>query len=474
MSLRILTQVNFSSSGNPEGDSGLYFISSLIHSILEKDEGFHFYVLIPSKHKDVWGKRLTHARITLLPIDIASRSHGGNFHFNPNQLFEIFKFREYEVDCLFINQPESTNAYLHFFNKLLFHKIPAVSYIHWFDTRDGRSKSNNQEPVLMSAINGMISSNIVGCNSEYGKKLILEQSEKWYNETCINQLKSKIKILPPGIDTKELDRNFIAIKKTRKKKIIINHRLLKYTGVRDLLTQTFPKLWEIRKDFEVIVTNPSNVRLPLKLTNVPWLTDGKFGREEYIRQLWSSDIVVCPHKSTHWSISTLEAIYTQCVPLMNSNSFFPELMTPVLERLDLDVNNHIKTNWFYSNNSLVSKICFLLDNIEKEKNILKDLSQYVKEIYDWNTISDEWIKVFHEVDSKTHIISETNPSYKKILNLIQRDGGISKQEILRELAWGPQSSTLSWTAFRQRLKNIAFDDSNNSEVFYQICENEIE
>lgn len=467
MAFRVLTQVNYSSGENPEGDSGLHFTSGLLNAIIRKDKTFHFYVLVPIKHLEIWKKFLQHQRITLLPIEIETRTHGGDFQFSPEQLFKVFKFRKFEVDCLFLNQPESGAAYLHLFNKLLFHKIPALSYVHWFDTRPVTSKIDIQKPSLLAAICGMLVSEIVGCNSEYGRQKILNQSSYWFNERSISELGNKIRVLPPGIDTHEFEKKRYKREFSDTKRIIVNHRLLNYTGVRNLLSDTFPKLWERRKDFKVIVTNPSKVRLPKSLTNAKWLIMGQFDRTEYIKQLSTSDLVICPHKSTHWSISTLEAIYAGCIPLMNSNTFFPELMNPILFNLNRQTANHIKLNWFYSNNHLIDKISLLLDNIERERGIIKKLRKHIKNQYSWENLSTLWIKTFYEADSNTHTISNTNPSFIKIKKMIEKNGSMSKSEILREFSWGPQSSTLSWTAFRKQLKLMSNDNSNNSEVIYK-------
>lgn len=467
MAYRILTQINFSAGENPEGDSGLYFISDLIKAILEIDETFHFYVLIPKKHKDLWETNLTHNRITLIPIDIVRRSHGGDFQFTPEQIMETFKFRSFEVDCLLLNQPELVIAYVNLFNKLLFHCIPAFSYVHWFDTRPVGSKINIEKPALLSALSGMISSDLVGCNSEFGKDRIIRESKRWFNDDNIDNLKSKIEIIPPGINTKEIDLYSRNGQYNNLTTIIINHRLLTYTGVRDLLTVTFPELWKIRRDFSVIVTNPSNVRLPLTIQQAPWLKIGNFSRDEYFTQLVKSDIVISPHKATHWSISTLEAMYSGCVPLMNHNSFFPELMSPIIENLESCQIDHIKRYWFFSNNEILKRICYLIDNIEYEKKLISQIKNNIKSTYDWPVIAKKWIQYFYDLEERTRTIPMTNPSLQRIINMINETGYKSKQEILKELAWGPQSSTLSWSAFRKRLNSLYIDDSNSSDVIYR-------
>jgi glycosyltransferase involved in cell wall biosynthesis len=468
MTYRILTQVNFSAGENPGGDSGLYFLRDLIRGILANDKNFHFYVFIPKKKSEYWQAELNYPRVTLIPIDMAQRSHGGDFQFNPQQILESFYFRKYEVDCLLLNQPELVIPFVHLLNKLLFHDVPAISYVHWFDTRKVKSKHNIQRPALLGALSGMLISDSVGCNSLVGKKKIILEASNWFKDTCVEDLQKKILVLPPGINTKELDTNKGLPNSGSIKKIILNHRLLQYTGVRNTLSDIFPLLWELRKDFIVIVTNPSRVRLPLKIKNVPWLINGNYTRKEYLQLLGECDLVVSPHKATDWSISTLEAIYSGCVPLMNNDSFFPELIEPILNEVDDDLQKHICENWFFTKKNLVGKLLYLLDNIQREKEIVSRLRDPIRSHYDWSIIAKKWIKLFYETDAKSHSIAKTNPSFNKILCMVEKRGSVSKEEILRELVWGPQSKTLSWSAFRKSLNTLLNEDSLSPEVTYSL------
>jgi len=172
----------------------------------------------------------------------------------------------------------------------------------------------------------------VGCNSAYGRDIVLSEARRWFHADAIGALRQRITILPPGIDLAELG-PLRPRKHSRKIKIIVNHRLLKYTGVRSLLTRVFPQLWAERRDFSVTVTNPSCVRLPRNITEAPWIILKTLPRHEYAKLLQEMDIVVSPHRATHWSISTVEAVCAGCVPLMNVESFFPEMFEPVLGAL---------------------------------------------------------------------------------------------------------------------------------------------
>src|SRR5947209_2715067 len=112
MALRVLTQVNYSAGENAEGDSGLRFTAALLRQLVRADTELHFYVLTPERDADVWADALTGPRITLVPLALQPRLHGGDFQFDPRALYERFDFRKFDVDVLFLNQPETAPAFL--------------------------------------------------------------------------------------------------------------------------------------------------------------------------------------------------------------------------------------------------------------------------------------------------------------------------------------------------------------------------
>src|SRR5581483_5186245 len=247
-----------------------------------------------------------------------------------------------------------------------------------------------------------------------------------------------------------------------------NHRLLKYTGVRALLTDVFPKLWEQRRDFSVLVTNPTRVRLPATITRAPWLTVRTLSRPDYLRQLWQSDVVVAPHRACHWSISTLEAICAECVPLMNRESFFPELMAPLLAGLSPAEREHVEARWFYSRQSLIPRLSDLLDNLPRERHILRGLAAQARLTYDWSSLAPAWRQVFRDAESHIPIMAEDNPSMRRIIEFVREKKRVSKADILKHLGWAPKQRALSWTAFRKRLKLLAREDAFSPDAVFEV------
>jgi glycosyltransferase involved in cell wall biosynthesis len=296
----------------------------------------------------------------------------------------------------------------------------------------------------------------------------MNHAAKWFREDVVELLRGRIRILTTGVDVNEHMSNHTGRRKHRERaQILVNHRLLKYTGVRALLTDVFPELWRRRKDFQVVVTNPTRVRLPGVLTKVPWLKLETLPRPDYIRSLWDSDIVVAPHRATYWSMSTMEAICAECVPLMNRESFFAEMLAAPMSRLSAADKDHIEQRWFFFRGSIVDRLSDLLDNLGKERRIAKRLSQHARQIYDWDALGGAWLQIFREAEQAIPVMSQSIPSMRQIIKLIRSEGPISKAEILRRLRWAPKQRALSWTAFRKGLKAIATEDSLKPEAIFQ-------
>ena len=248
MALRVLTQVNYSAGENPDGDSGLRFLAGLLTALVRLDPEFHFYVLVPAAHVDAWAGQMHHPRITPIPIEIEPRLHGGDFQFCPVRFAQGFDLRRFDIDVLFLNQPETAPALLQFLNRQTFHNVPAVSYVHWFDTRrPSTPKETLHHPALLGTLTGMMVSTVVGCNSAYGRDQILARAARWFNGDAVDGLAQRVRVLPPGVDVGEILSARSARSRSQPPLILVNHRLLKYTGVRTLLTHTFPRLWEHRR-----------------------------------------------------------------------------------------------------------------------------------------------------------------------------------------------------------------------------------
>ena len=442
----------------------------VISSILNVSTDFHFYVLVPTLVMEVWTEAFQSSNVTLLPYPTPPRIHGGDFYFDPAEMLRVLDLKSIEIDVLFLNQPEISAAFLQFFNKHTFHSIPAVSYTHWFDVRRRPTLKNvGWRPDLLSHGAGLLSCSINGVNSHFGEESVIRWMSQYVKDSELAKLKSRFRIIPPGIDSGELLQSQSSCKHTDgKNRVLINHRVLEYTGVRQLLQSKLSKIWDRRRDFKVVVTNPSRARVPGELLSQEWIECGPFNREDYISEMWRSDIVVSPHRSTHWSISTLEAIGCECVPLMTCESFFEELMRPVMQAIPDDHREYAQSRWFYYRHALAPKLERLLDDFSRDKEIVVKAAATARDHYDWLRQGQIWVSVFESVVGETKLISEENPSFKRLSNEIRKRGSITKKDALKFLGWYPKQRLLSWSSFRRRLLEDFVDNASQPESVY--CE----
>jgi hypothetical protein len=164
----------------------------------------------------------------------------------------------------------------------------------------------------------------------------------------------------------------------------------------------------------------------------------------------------------------LEAICAECVPLMNVESFFPEMFDPIMDSLPEPVRAHVLKRWFYFRGNVVERLSSLIDNIDEERDFARIVARQARRIYDWRAWMDAWLSFFHEAEANIPAMDARNPSMVKIVDLLRCNGPISKGRILKELGWAPKQRTLSWTSFRKVLRNIAPDDSRKPEAVFRL------
>jgi glycosyltransferase involved in cell wall biosynthesis len=470
MTLRILTQLNFSAGENPEADSGMRFTARLLRELHRAAGDLHFYVLTPEHLLDLARSHLPSSRMTLIPLSIPPRLHGGDFSFNPLQIYERLNLRTHDIDVLFLNQPETAIAFLNYFNRQTFHLVPAVTYVHWFDTRrPSTPKHRTHHPALLGALSGMAASNAVACNSHHGRELILSEARKWFSAKIVNDLEAKLQVLPPPVAGREMVRPPSYRRRMRRTQrlILVNHRLLRYTGVRQLISSTFPKLWRQRKDFHVALTNPTRVRLPRALLDFPWLTHKTLDPSDYPEQLWRADIVVAPHRATHWSISTLEAVCAGCLPICNREGFFPEMFAPVLKRMPRRSVTLFENYCLYYRQTLTGKISQAIDDLDELKAFRTQLARATRAVYDWSAWTPAWLKMFRLAYDSVPAMADSSPTVRWMVSELKKHPSVSKEEFLRAREWGPKTRALSWTAIRKSLRAFSTDDPQLPELIFK-------
>jgi hypothetical protein len=467
MAIRVLDILNYSNRGNPLADSGVRLKKELISAILRHRSDFFFYLLVPSELLPAFEPEFRGKNVLLIPATFMSRQQGGAFHFNVPEITSLLDFKQIDVDLLFVNQPELTAPLLDLFNKVHFFDVHSFGCIHWMDWKKSDNVKNRwNQPANLSILSSILLSAITGCNSQYGKTRILKEASRWFNSTALEIMDRKLVPLWPGINTRDV----IAARTSERfpvKTIIFPFRAQKYTGFKSLVEVHMANLWKRRKDFRLLLTNPSDYDYVKKYHGrFPFIEVCRLSRKDYLETLWKADIVVgCHNGSNQWSLAAVEAIAAECVPLLNQTSFFPEMILAATTKRE---EQTLLRKYVYYRGTFTKKLEALLDNLEEERAQIKSLSRKFRRFYNWDERVKDWIRCFELADAAAPQITERSKAIREIEALLKRNGKCTKESILRHLNWHPKSRQISWTKYRKYLRKTALEDLLSPVVTFSV------
>jgi hypothetical protein len=211
------------------------------------------------------------------------------------------------------------------------------------------------------------------------------------------------------------------------------------------------QLWKERQDFQLILTNPSAYDYIRNYEEkYPFVHVHTFTREEYLEALWRADIVVGCHSGINqWSLAVTEALAADCVPLLNDEGFFKELL---LESLPLKKRAISEDKYFYHRSNFCRKINALLDNLSQERIRAKAIGRHIRHFYNWGQRIEDWIKAIDGADNASPLLKDATSITRKIDQLMKSHGSCSKRMILQTLQWHPKSRYISWTRYRRYMR----------------------
>jgi hypothetical protein len=466
MAIRVLDIINFSNRRNPQADSGVQLKKELIKAVLRHRNDFFFYILVPGELVESFKSAFKTKSVVLIPVNFVPRQQGGAFHFDVREITSVLDFKRIDIDLLFVNQPELTAPLLDLFNKIHFFDVHSFGYIHWMDWKKSDSIRNRwNQPANLSIVTSILLSAVTGCNSHYGKQRILREAAVWLNPTALESVDKKLVPLWPGIESREI----IAaktVKRFLKKTIVFPYRTQKYTGFKSLVEIHLAKLWKRRKDFRLLLTNPSDYDYVKNYPErFPFVEVCQLNRQEYLDALWKADIVVgCHNGSNQWSLAAVEAIAAECVPLLNQTSFYPEMILAATPKRDWQL---VLEKYFYYRATFTQKLEGLLDNLEEEKVEIKTTARRFRQFYNWDNRVADWIRCFELADAAPAEITAQSKAIGEIESLLNSNGKCSKEAILQHLNWHPKSRQISWTKYRKYLRRQVSEDSRSAEVIFE-------
>jgi hypothetical protein len=465
MAIRVLDVLNFSNRRNPQADSGVQLKKELISAVLRNRKDFFFYLLVPSDLLSTFESEFQGKNVFVMPVNFVSRQQGGAFHFNVHEITSLLDFKQIDIDLLFVNQPELTAPLLDLFNKVHFFDVHSFGYIHWMDwKRSDNVKNRWNQPANLTILTSILLSAVTGCNSVYGKERILREAAVWLSQAALKMIDRNLVPLWPGINSQDISAARTS-KRFPVKTIIFPFRAQKYTGFKSLIEIHLANLWAKRKDFRLLLTNPSDYDYVKNYHGrFPFVEFCRLSRKDYLEALWKADIVVgCHNGSNQWSLAAVEAIAAECVPLLNQTSFFPEMVRAVMPKGEQE---SVPQKYFYYRGTFTDKLEALLDNLEEEKEQVRLLSQRFRRFYNWDNRVGDWIRCFEVADAAAPEITDRSRAIGEIEALLNIRGKCTKEAILHHLSWHPKSRQISWTKYRKHLRKLFTEDSGSPVVVF--------
>jgi len=226
------------------------------------------------------------------------------------------------------------------------------------------------------------------------KKIIATSQNYVDNSFSLRKFRSKVKIIPLGVDTKKFKP--LKVKKQKKKVLLFLGRLFPYKGLEYLL-QAIKIVSEKRKDFILYIVGEGKLRKKLeemtkslKIENFVKFT-GKVSDEQAVKYYNLCDIFVLPsiHKSDAFGISQLEAMACG-KPVISTNlkgSAVPW------------VNQHMKTGLIVepkNSKALAEAIIYLLENEKLRKKMRMNARKRVLKYFTLQRMIRETFKIYRK------------------------------------------------------------------------------
>lgn len=164
---------------------------------------------------------------------------------------------------------------------------------------------------------------------------LAKQPNNWLVAEHIETIATKSTVLPVGVELDWIDRTG-ATQVHREPVVLWNHRW-EFDKAPQVFVRALEDLAQEGLEFEVIVAgepgdnpHPSLIELPERLPGRVRHHDYAKSRDDYGRLLLQSRIVVSTTRHEFFGISTVEAMYAGCLPVVPDWFTYPELLPPEL------------------------------------------------------------------------------------------------------------------------------------------------
>ena len=182
---------------------------------------------------------------------------------------------------------------------------------------------------------------VVAFNSEYHRTEFLGALEtishtpnNWLIPEAIGAIRAKSMVLPIGIDLRSLDAHRLDRQPSTVNRPLIlwNHRW-EFDKAPETFARVVRRLVDAGLDFDLAIAGEPGDNPSAALYQLGAVLGGRmvqFGhvasREAYARLLWRADIVVSTSRHEFFGVSTVEALYSECFPVVPARHNYPALI----------------------------------------------------------------------------------------------------------------------------------------------------
>ncbi len=359
--MKILNFLNVSNISNLEADSGFVFQNLLMTEILRQKPDWHFYFISPKVPVNL------EERITHIELDYGHNKYEARFNFPWNELNNKTQNILDNIDVILINQSEhATNFRALVTSRIPDRRIPIVGYFHYlpiepphihFDfSSDDYDIATNVETrvqpislrfdqtlnlqglartIFMRQIEALLDLDYAVTCSEFAIDLLVGNAQKIVPFTA-----PKISAIPPPISFIEAQQSYDQ-QRNERKEIVFNHRLYNHYGPKEFFDFMDWFYANVRKDFQVIITDPTNGRSTERNLLDPTVNSTRSqilakpyvryahspSRKEYYKTIANSTISIGPFKpSALWSMSVVDSMACGIPVVCPNYACFPEIL----------------------------------------------------------------------------------------------------------------------------------------------------
>jgi len=423
---KVLVYPNITYSKDLRKDSYIIVLENVIKSLNKIRNDIHFTIINP-EYLDVLDFPNTDQVIYKFP----SYPNAMRTHFNYNEIMKIVDWQNNDFDVLYSHLPEHTGQLVNLFGNTTDISPYVVGYCHWYEINENTSYDKR---MFLQNIAGTLEMNECGVNSIWLKEFIIDKAAKYFNQDVLNKLDKIIQPHYLGVDDIHEGKS-----DTIPRSILFNHRPNEYTGFKWFI-QTLDELYDEGIEFKLYTT--------IADIDKPYAERVKISdRLEYLDFVRKMHIGVGTFtKYSAWSISTTDGL-SQGVPYLLPNKLcYPEM---------LGIGKYDYPLLYDDKKDFKEKLKKIL-NVDADSGYLDAqmwISANIKEFL-WELRVNRWFNNWKFLDNLPKV--KRTESYEKIVNLIKKNGSMTKKEILKAMNWGVRISLTNYRNLLREEPNIKF------------------